>query len=108
MATNTFKNAHGEAPSSTAAAYTVPASTATVVFGGSFSNIDGTNEVDLFVTVVDTSAGTTKFIVKGLPIPINDTYFLDSKITLETTDTINIYSTATGDVDYTLALLEIS
>jgi hypothetical protein len=46
--------------------------------------------------------------VKGLPIPINDTYFLDSKITLEATDTINIYSTATGDVDYTLALLEIS
>jgi hypothetical protein len=46
--------------------------------------------------------------VNGLPIPINDTYFLDSKITLETTDTINIYSTATGDVDYTLALLEIS
>jgi hypothetical protein len=105
---NTFVNAHGEAPSSTAAAYTVPSSTSTIVFGGSFSNIDGVNEVDISVTVVDTSAGTTKFILDALPIPINDTYTLDAKIVLETTDTINIYSSATGDVDYTLALLEIT
>jgi hypothetical protein len=106
--TDTFKNAHGEAPSSTAAAYTVPSATQTVCFGGSFANIDGTNEVDVFVTVVDTSAGTTKFILNGLPIPINDTYTLDAKIVLETTDTINVYSSATGDVDYTLAFVEIT
>jgi len=105
---NTFKNAHGEAAATSTVVYTVPSSTATVVFGGSFANIDGTNSVDLTLEVVDTSAGTTKKILDALSIPINDTYFLDAKITLEATDTIKVSAAATGDIDYHLALLEIT
>jgi len=105
---NTFKNAHGEAAASSTVVYTCPGATTAIIFAASFSNIDGTNEVAVTVETVDTSASTTKTVHSALPIPIKDTYALDSKIVLEATDTIKVSAGATGDIDYTLSILEIS
>lgn len=102
-----FKNAHGEAPAATAVAYTCPASTAATLFGGAFCNIDGANDVNLNITMTDTSAGTTKYIIKDLPIPINDTFFLEQvKVVMEAGDTLQIWADAVSNIDYTLSFLE--
>jgi len=103
-----FKNAHGEAAASSTVVYTAPAATESVVFGASFANIDGTNSVDLTIEVTDTSAGTTEKVIDALSIPVNDTYFLDYKPTLEATDTIRVFAGATGDIDYHLSIMEKS
>lgn len=104
-----FANAHGECAASTSVVYTAPAATKSVVFGGSCANIDGTNAALLSIEVTDTTAGTTKTVVDQLSIPINDTFFLDQlKIVLEATDTISIFASATGDIDYHLAVMEKS
>jgi len=103
-----FTNAHGEAAASSTAVYTAPAATEAVIFNLDLANIDGTNSVTATVEVTDTSAGTTKKILDALSIPINDTFSLNGKIVLEATDVLKIYAGATGDVDYTVAVMEKS
>ena len=105
---NTFKNAQGEAAATSTAVYTCPSATTAIIFGGSFGNIDGTLEVALTLEIFDNSAATTKTIVSALPIPINDSWSLDSKYVLEASDTFKVSAAATGDIDYNIAILEIT
>jgi hypothetical protein len=106
---NAFKNALSSSVGTTpTTVYTAPAYTTTTVIGMTVSNTSASN-IDVDVAVVDASAGVTAYLVKGATIipggalvPVGG----EQKVVLETTDYIQVTSSASASADVTLSVLE--
>lgn len=101
---NTFKNYTVSCTNTSATtAYTVPASTTTIIIGCNIANT-GTASINVDVQ----AAG--KYLVKGAPIPAGSALgVLDGKIVAEAADTLVVTSDATaGDCDVIVSVLEQS
>lgn len=98
---NTFKNSTSESVGTSATtAYTVPASTTSVMIGCNLSNTSASQ-----VTVDVQVAGI--YLVKGAPIPAGSALsVLDGKIILETTDTVVVTSDTASSCDVIVSVLE--
>lgn len=107
--TSTFKNAlQVNVGTSPVDIYTVPASTATTVFGLSVANIT-TSAISVTVTI--TKGGTTGNVVKNAPVPTGGTLVLfggDQKLVLMTTDKITVTSSVATSADAILSFLEVT
>jgi len=91
---------------SEATAYTVPASTVSVVIGLNVSNITG-NQINVDLRV-DKASGDDVYLVKNIPIP-NGTSFefnAGNKFVLQTGDAIKIVSDTAASVDVLISVLE--
>ena len=98
---NTFKN-YTSASVGTAAttAYTVPASTTSVMIGCNLANTSS-SQINMDVQV----AGV--YLAKGIPIPAGSALsVLDGKIILETTDTVVVTSDTASSCDVIVSVLE--
>jgi hypothetical protein len=99
-----FKNELASCVDATATtAYTIPASTTSIIIGANLAN---TGAADI---TVDVAMGG-KYIVKGVTIPVASALsVLDGKIVAESGQSVAVQSSsATGDVDIILSVLEQS
>ena len=102
---NTFKNQGAAITTAGAIVYTAPAATQSVIHSCYISNIDGTSSADI----------STKFILpsdvsgaKTVPVPADSTLVLDKPIDLEATGDVFMTSSATGDLEVVMGILEIT
>lgn len=91
-------------------AYTSPASTKSIIIGGTFAN-NTQNSVNLTVEVLDSSVGVTSTgavaVASKIPIPAGSSFVISDtgKTLLEATDELRVYCDATDAVDVSLSIL---
>jgi len=91
-------------------AYTSPASTKSIIIGGTFAN-NTQNSVNLTVEVMDSSVGVTSTgavaIASKIPIPAGSSFVISDtgKTLLEATDELRVYCDTTDAVDVSLSIL---
>jgi len=109
---NTLKNVvTNGVGTSEATLYTVPASTTTILIGLTMANTLANDQINVSVSVTDTSAGTTAYIVKnatiapgGALVPVGG----EQKVILETTDVVKVQSSAATSLDVIASVVEQS
>ena len=90
-------------------AYTCPSSTTSTIIGMTVANISSSSNITVGVRVYDNSAGAYYTIVNYASIPIGGSLVVvggDQKIVLEASDTIQVYSSSSGNADAFLSILE--
>ena len=107
---NVFQRVHAELTASLATRYTCPSSTQAIVIGLRYSNIDGTNSVN--VEGKCGASGSTKYFnAKDTPVPAKGTFVgleAGEKLVLEASEIFEAKASATGDCDIMMSILEIS
>ena len=108
---NTFKNSiKGAAGTAGLTVYTAPNNTSVTVIGVNVANIVSQN-INVDVQITDTSAGVTKYLVKGAVIPQGSSAVLvggEQKVVLESQDLITVTSDVDNSADVIVSVLEIS
>ena len=88
-------------------AYTCPANTTTIVREIIVTNIDGTNNADITLSLHDHSASSAKAFVSTKSVSADDFLRIDTaNIYLEASDKIQAVASATGDLNLFLFLEE--
>ena len=105
---NTFKNQGAAITTAGAIVYTAPAATQSVIHSCYISNIDGTSSADVSIKARATSGDTYYHVAKTVPVPADSTLVLDKPIDLEATGDVFMTSSATGDLEAVMGILEIT
>ena len=87
------------------ATYTSPASTKSILIGGTFSNLTN-NNVNITVEVVTGITSTT--IANNIPVPTGSSFVISDagKTVLAGGDVVNIYCDTENSIDVTLGILQ--
>ena len=91
-------------------AYTSPASTKTILVGGTFSN-NTNNNINVTVELLDSSVGVTSTgsvaIASKIPVPAGSSFVISDtgKTVLESRDEIRVYCDTNDAVDVSLSVL---
>ena len=108
----TYKNAGAALGTSYATVYTCPAGTAAVVTLAQAVNVDGTNLATVEAQWLDDSNAdaATRISPVGLPVPaacgIN--ILANGPVNLEAGDQFQAKASASGDIEITLSIIEIT
>tara|TARA_B100001094_G_scaffold323237_1_gene373746 strand:- start:429 stop:752 length:324 start_codon:yes stop_codon:yes gene_type:complete len=105
---NIFKNAAVAIGNSATTIYTAPANTTGIIHAIYISNIDGTNDATVDITVTDTSVGSTFHILKTVDVPADSTLVIEKPINLEPTDVLKATASAAGDLEAFASVLEMT
>lgn len=109
---NTLKNViQNDIGTTLTSVYTVPSSTTTILIGLTLANTLANQQINVSVSVTDTSAGVTSYIVKnaavapgGALVPVGG----DQKIILEATDVLKVQSSVATSLDVIASVVEQS
>ena len=106
----TFKNFKLALGTSSATAYTCPASTTAIVLLCQVANVDGTNEADATITWTDASdSDSSTALVSAVPVPAGSSLgVLSGKLVLEAGDTIAGLASAASDLVLSGSVVEMS
>ena len=105
---NTFKNAGVAIGTSATTLYTAPAGTTGIIHAIYISNVDGTNDASVDITITDTSAGQTYHIMKTVEVPADSTLVIEKPINLETGDILKVKASSASDLEAFASVLEIT
>jgi len=105
---NVFKNAAVAIGTSATTLYTAPAATTGIIHAIYISNVDGTNDASVDITVTDTSSGNTFHIMKTVAVPADSTLVIEKPINLEPTDVLKVKASAVGDLEAFVSVLEMT
>jgi hypothetical protein len=105
---NTFKNAGVAIGTSATTLYTAPAGTTGIIHAIYISNVDGTNDASVDITVTDTSAGQTYHIMKTVEVPSDSTLVIEKPINLEAGDILKVTASAASDLEAFASVLEMN
>ena len=90
-----------------AVAYTCPGSTTAIIIHCQVANVDGTNAADLSMDINDGS--TVAALVSTLSVPADSAVNpIGGKAVLEAGDELRAWASATGDLEMTLGICEIT
>ena len=105
-----FKNFKLALGTSSATAYTCPASTTAIVLLCQVANVDGKNEADATVTWTDSSdSDASTALVSTVPVPAGSALgVLSGKLVLEAGDAIKGLASAASDLVLTGSVVEMS
>ena len=106
---NTFKSAASGSTTSIQTLYTCPVSTTAVVHAVYLSNIDGTNDATVNLSV----SGSANFdhrsyILKTVDVPADSTVVIEKPINLGAGDKLETQASANGDIDVFASILEMT
>ena len=106
---NTFKSAATGSTTDLATFYTCPAATSAVVHAIYLSNVDGTNDASVSISV----SGSANFdhrsyILKTVDVPADSTVVIEKPINLGAGDKLETQASANGDIDVFASILEIT
>lgn len=89
--------------------YSPAADTTAIVIHCQVANVDGTDSADVNIDLYDTSTTTAAAVVSTLSVPANTAVNpVGGKLVLETSDELRVWASATGDLELTLGILEIT
>ena len=106
---NTFKSAASGSTTGIQTLYTCPVSTTAVVHAVYLSNIDGTNDATVNLSV----SGSANFdhrsyILKTVDVPADSTVVVEKPINLGAGDKLETQASANGDIDVFASILEMT
>jgi len=106
---NTFKSAASGSTATIQTLYTCPAATTAVVHAVYLSNIDGTNDATVNLSI----SGSANFdhrsyILKTVDVPADSTVVIEKPINLGAGDLLETQASANGDIDVFASILEMT
>ena len=106
---NTFKNAATGSNTALTPVYTCPAATTGVVHAIYLSNIDGTNDATIDISVSGSATfDTRRYLLKTLDVPADSTVVIEKPINLGASDKLETQASANDDIDVFASILEIT
>ena len=108
--TNTLKNAKKALTTSSQDIYTCPASTKAIITNSHLANVDGTNNASATLDWTDSSdSNAATKIINTVDVPADAALsVLPKPIYLEAGDKLRGLASASGDIEATVALIEIA
>ena len=106
---NTFKSAASGSTTTIQTLYTCPAATTAVVHAVYLSNIEGTNDATVNLSI----SGSANFdhrsyILKTVDVPADSTVVIEKPINLGAGDKLETAASANGDIDVFASILEMT
>jgi len=106
---NTFKSAASGSTTSIQTLYTCPAATSGVVHAIYLSNVDGTNDATVSVSISGSANfDDRRYILKTVDVPADSTVVIEKPINLGAGDLLETQASANGDIDVFASILEIT
>ena len=106
---NTFKSAATGSTTAVTTMYTCPAATSAVVHAMYLSNVDGTNDATVTVSVSGSANfSTRRYLLKTVDVPADSTVVIEKPINLGAGDKLETKASANGDIDVFASILEIT
>ena len=106
---NTFKSAASGSTTSIQTLYTCPGATSGVVHAIYLSNVDGTNDATVDVSVSGSANfDDRRYIMKTVDVPADSTIVIEKPINLGAADKLDTQASANDDIDVFASILEIS
>ena len=106
---NTFKSAASGSTTSIQTLYTCPAATSGVVHAIYLSNVDGTNDATVSVSISGSANfDDRRYILKTVDVPADSTVVIEKPINLGAWDKLETQSSANNDIDVFASILEIT
>ena len=106
---NTFKSAASGSTTTIQTLYTCPVSTTAVVHAVYLSNIDGTNDATVNLSVSGSANfNDRKYLLKTVDVPADSTVVIEKPINLGAGDKLEAKASANGDIDVFASILEIT
>jgi hypothetical protein len=106
---NTFKNAATGSNTTINPMYTCPAATSAVIHAVYISNIDGTNDATINLSVSGSANFTTRrYLLKTVNVPADSTVIIEKPINLGAGDKLETQASANDDIDVFASILEMT
>ena len=106
---NTFKSAASGSTTSIQTLYTCPAATTAVVHAVYLSNIDGTNDATIDLSISGSANfDDRRYILKTVDVPADSTVVIEKPINLGAGDKLETAASANGDIDVFASILEMT
>ena len=106
---NTFKSAASGSTTSIQTLYTCPAATTAVVHAVYLSNIDGTNDATIDLSISGSANfDDRRYILKTVDVPADSTVVIEKPINLGAGDKLETKASANGDIDVFASILEMT
>ena len=106
---NTFKSAASGSTTSIQTLYTCPAATTAVVHAVYLSNIDGTNDATIDLSISGSANfDDRRYILKTVDVPADSTVVIEKPINLGAGDKLETAASANDDIDVFASILEIT
>ena len=105
----TFKSAATGSTTTLQPIYTCPASTTAVVHDMYVSNIDGTNDANISISISGSANfDTRRFLLRTVEVPADSTVVIEKPINLGAGDKLETQASVNDDLDVFASILEIS
>ena len=106
---NTFKSAASGSTTTIQTLYTCPAATSGVVHAIYLSNVDGTNDATVNVSISGSANfDDRRYILKTVDVPADSTVVIEKPINLGAGDKLETQASANDDIDVFASILEIT
>jgi len=106
---NTFKSAATGSTTEVTTMYTCPAATSAVVHAMYLSNVDGTNDATITVSISGSANfDTRRYLLKTVDVPADSTVIIEKPINLGVGDKLETQASANDDIDVFASILEIT
>ena len=106
---NTFKSAASGSTTTIQTLYTCPSATSGVVHAIYLSNVDGTNDATVSVSISGSANfDDRRYILKTVDVPADSTVVIEKPINLGVGDKLETQASANGDIDVFASILEIT
>ena len=106
---NTFKSAASGSTTTIQTLYTCPAATSGVVHAIYLSNVDGTNDATVSVSISGSANfDDRRYILKTVDVTADSTVVIEKPINLGAGDKLETAASANGDIDVFASILEIT
>ena len=106
---NTFKSAASGSTTTIQTLYTCPAATSGVVHAIYLSNVDGTNDATVSVSISGSANfDDRRYILKTVDVPADSTVVIEKPINLGAGDKLETQASSNDDIDVFASILEIT
>ena len=105
----TFKSAATGSTTTLQPIYTCPASTTAVIHAMYVSNIDGTNDANISISISGSANfDTRRFLLRTVEVPADSTVVIEKPINLGAGDKLETQASVNDDLDVFASILEIT
>jgi len=106
---NTFKSAATGSSATLGAFYTCPVSTTAVVHAVYLSNVDGSNDETISLSISGSANfNDRKYILKTVEVPADSTVVIEKPINLGAGDKLEAQASQTSSIDVFASILEMT
>ena len=106
---NTFTSAATGSRTDLLPMYTCPAATTSIIHAIYLSNVDGTNDATIDISVSGSATfQTRRYLLKTVDVPADSTVVIEKPINLGAGDKLETKASADDDIDVFVSILEMT